>query len=42
MIALDPAQNAKLPRDMLLESCLQASFFLGGRTDVSKSRKNEA
>eukprot|EP00913_Durusdinium_trenchii_P018268 g17163.t1 len=28
MIALDPAQNAKLPRDMLLESCLQilASF----------------
>ena len=25
MIALDPTQNAKLPRDMLLESCLQAT-----------------
>lgn len=23
MIALDPTQNVKLPRDMLLESCLQ-------------------
>ena len=24
MIALDPTQNAKLPRDVLLESCIQA------------------
>ena len=28
MIALDPTQNAKLPRDMLLESCLQATADL--------------
>ena len=28
MIALDPTQNAKLPRDMLLESCIQAPVLL--------------
>jgi|Cyp1metagenome_2_1107374.scaffolds.fasta_scaffold08465_14 transcription antitermination factor NusG len=28
MIALDPTQNAKLPRDVLLESCIQAPVLL--------------